>query len=216
MSSDKLRDQIESKARALHEHASDSHGWDHTARVTRLALHIARAEGADSLIVELAALLHDIGRHREDETQGEICHAEEGARMAGEILARHGVSETIAAPVLHCIRHHRFRKGAAPDTLEAKVLFDADKLDAIGAVGIGRAFLFAGEQGAKLHNAPGVDPLDHPEYSREDTAFREFLRKLRHVHERMLTHEGKRLAEERHTFMVAFFERLQREAEGEV
>ena len=136
--------------------------------------------------------------------------------MAREILARHKVDAAIAGQIVHCIEHHRFRKDCQPDTLEARVLFDADKLDAIGAVGIGRAFLFAGENGARLHNTPGIDPLASPAYGPEDTAYREFLHKLRHVRERMLTNEGRRLAEERHQFMIQFFDRLKEEIEGKI
>ncbi len=207
---------IREEARAHFQQARGSHGWDHTERVLKLALHLGQAEGADLAVLELAAILHDIGRHQEDLSLGKICHAEEGARMAAEILGRHGVESGTASAVVHCIEHHRFRKNSSPDTLEAKVLFDADKLDAIGAVGIGRAFLFAGENGARLHNAPGVDPLQFPAYGPEDTAYREFLHKLRRVRGRMLTAEGRRLAEERHAFMEAFFDRMRQEIEGEL
>jgi len=214
-----MRDKVEmvrEEARARSERSRGSHGWDHTERVLALALHIGRVEGADLTVVELASLLHDIGRHREDESLGALCHAEEGARMAREILARHTVPAEIADGVVHCIENHRFRGDSRPDTLEAKVLFDADKLDSIGAVGIGRAFLFAGENGARLANTPGVDPLEAPAYGPEDTAFREFLHKLRHVHERMLTDEGRRLALKRHDFMVSFFDRMNEEIEGRI
>lgn len=209
-------DRIGQEARSHFKSAGPSHGWDHTERVLRLALHIGRVEGGDLAVIELAALLHDIGRKLEDESLGEVCHAEEGARMAGEILERHGVEEGVAKKVIRCIEHHRFRGDKNPDTLEARIIFDADKLDSIGAVGIGRAFLFAGESGAKLHNEPGTDPLEAKAYSEEDTAYREFLAKLRHVHERMLTAEGKRLAEERHAFMLKFFNRLAEEVSGEL
>lgn len=205
---------VEKEARAHFEGSKGSHGWDHTERVVSLALHIGQAEKADLFVIELAALLHDIGRHKEDESQGTICHAEEGAKIAREILARHGVDESVAKNILHCIEHHRFRKNKKPDTLEAKVIFDADKLDSIGAVGIGRAFLFAGENNARLHNTAGIDPLKFPSYGPEDTAYREFLAKLVHIRERMLTSEGRKLASERHVFMVEFFDRLKSEVEG--
>jgi uncharacterized protein len=99
-------------------------------------------------------------------------------------------------------------------TLEAKILYDADKLDSIGAVGIGRAFLFAGQMGAKLHNDRDVDILDCKPYSKEDTAYREFKFKMSKIKDRMLTLEGRRLAEERHVFMEVFFERLEKETKG--
>jgi uncharacterized protein len=97
--------------------------------------------------------------------------------------------------------------------LEAKALFDADKLDAIGAVGIARTFLFAGEVGAKLHN-PHIEPEDTEPYSDEDTGYREYKLKLSRIKDRMLTTEGRRMAEERHQFMEMFFDRLTEEHEG--
>jgi uncharacterized protein len=207
---------IRDEARAYVASSTGSHGWDHTERVLRLALHIGRIEGANLHVIELAALLHDIGRSIEDESLGEICHAEAGAHIARDILQQHHVDPDIVDRTVHCIEHHRFRGQRCPDTLEAKIVFDADKLDSIGAIGIGRAFLFAGEHGAKLHNAPGVDPINEAEYGPEDTAYREFLHKLRHVPERLLTREGRRIAEERHAFMLQFFKRLAEEAEGKI
>jgi uncharacterized protein len=97
--------------------------------------------------------------------------------------------------------------------LEARTLFDADKLDSIGAIGIGRAFLFAGEVGAKLHN-PEMDLHNTQPYTEQDTGYREFKLKLSKIKDRMLTVEGRRLARERHAFMEEFFERLQQEWDG--
>ena len=123
-------------------------------------------------------------------------------------------SATVRA-VVHCIRTHRFRKRAVPRTLEARILFDADKLDSIGAVGVGRAFLFAGEIGARLHDKD-IDVRRTKPYTREDTAYREYLVKLRRLKDRMTTREGKRLAAGRHRFMAAFFTRLNKETDGEL
>lgn len=190
-----------------------SHGWDHVLRVVLLARAIREAEGADPFIVELAALLHDIGRGQEDSSRGMVCHAEAGAAAAFEFLKSRGLDETRCRNVAECIRAHRFRNSVTPQSVEARVLHDADKLDSIGAVGIGRAFLFAGEVGAKLHNGD-IDPSLTQAYSGEDTAYREYCVKLRHVRERMLTREGRRIAQSRHEFMEAFFERLQAEFEG--
>ena len=93
------------------------------------------------------------------------------------------------------------------------MLFDADKLDAIGAVGVARAYLFAGELGAMLHN-PDVEPEEVKPYSKDDTGFREYKVKLCKIKDRILTGEGKRMAEERHAFMEEFFKRFQEEYEG--
>jgi len=193
--------------------ARGSHDWDHTERVYRLCMHIGRAEGADSEVLAVAAFLHDVGRSYEDESKGTICHAEKGAEIAKTLLVNYPLSDEKKQNIVHCIGSHRFRGNNAPETLEAKTLFDADKLDSIGAIGIGRAFLFAGEVGAKLHN-PQADLHNTRPYTEEDTGYREFKLKLSKIKDRMLTAEGKRLAEERHAFMEGFFERLQQEYEG--
>ena len=135
--------------------------------------------------------------------------------MARRILEAHGLAQETIESVVHCIQTHRFRKRTVPISKEAKILFDADKLDSIGAVGIGRAFLFAGEVGARLHNKD-IELRKTRPYTKEDTAYREFLIKLRKIKDRIFTKEGKRIARERHEFMVKFFNRLNRETDGEL
>ena len=193
--------------------APGSHGWDHTERVFRLCRHIGRIEGSDMEVLSIAAYLHDVGRPYQDQSKGVICHAEKGSEMARDLLEKYPMSDWQKTNVIHCVRSHRFRGNRKPETLEARVLFDADKLDAIGAIGIGRAFLFAGEVGARLHNAT-LDPEDAQPYSENDTGYREFRVKLSRIKDRMLTHEGLRMAGERHEFMERFFERLLGEYEG--
>ena len=210
-----LIERISDIARSHFESARSSHRWDHTQRVCRMALHLGEQEGADRDIVALAALLHDIGRTEEDRSQGRIRHAERGADMARKILAGEGLEDNKIGKIVHCIATHRFRDNKQPETPEAKVLFDADKLDSIGAVGIARAFLFAGEVGAMLHDK-NVDPENSDPYSEEDTAYREYLVKLRYIKDQMLTRSGLELAKERHRFMTDFFERLNREVDGEI
>lgn len=193
--------------------ARGSHDWDHTQRVYNLCMHIGRVEGADLEALEIAAYLHDVGRSYEDESRGAVCHAEKGAEIARNLLAEFPISDERKENIIHCIRSHRFRGNHQPESLEANVLFDADKLDAIGAVGIARAFLFAGEVGAKLHN-PYIQLEDTEPYSEEDTGYREYKLKLSRIRDRMLTSEGRRMAEERHAFMEMFFHRLTEEYEG--
>jgi len=193
---------------------SGSHAWDHTQRVYNLCMHIGHVEGADIEILEIGAYLHDVGRPYQDESRGAICHAEKGAEMASALLQKYPISEKQKINIIHCIRSHRFRGNCRPDTLEAKTLFDADKLDAIGAIGIGRAFQFAGEVGAKLHN-PFVNPEDTNPYTEEDTGYREFRLKLSKIKDRMLTAEGRRMARERHAFMEMFFNRFLQEYDGQ-
>jgi uncharacterized protein len=210
---DEVIETVRREARCFFESARGSHDWDHTERVLRLCLSIGRKEKADLDVLRLAALLHDVGRAEEDRSNGKVCHGRAGAALARRILERRGLDKGTVARVVHCIRTHRFRKKAAPRTLEARILFDADKLDSIGAVGVGRAFLFAGEIGARLHDK-GIDVRRTKAYSRDDTAYREYLVKLRKVKDRLTTREGRRIAAERHKFMVAFFDRLNKETDG--
>ena len=208
-----MLDTVKKMAHNHFQGARGSHNWDHTLRVYRLCKRIGTAEGADLDVLLIAAYLHDIGRSSQDYSNGAVCHAEEGARMAGSILAKLVLSEARKKNILHCIRSHRFRGDHQPQTREAKVLFDADKLDAIGAVGVARAFLFAGEVGARLHNGEARIEDTRP-YSIDDTGYREFKLKLCKIKDRMQTQEGLKLAEERHAYMEDFFKRFIEENEG--
>ncbi|MDD2470128.1 MAG: HD domain-containing protein [Bacilli bacterium] len=186
------------------------HEWEHTERVFNLALSIGEKEGADLEILSLAAILHDIGRKDDD---GIIDHAERGAILAKEILERYNYPSEKIEKICHCIKAHRYRNENVPETLEAKVLYDADKLDAIGAIGIGRAFSYAGHIGAKVHNKE-VDVVKTEEFSSDDTAWREYEVKLKYIKDKLFTKEGRRIAEGRHAFMEQFFERLNKEVDG--
>jgi uncharacterized protein len=206
-------DDIKAFAKRHLTDARGSHAWDHTQRVYRLCMHIGRVEGADLEVLEIAAYLHDVARPLQDQSRGTLCHAKKGAEMARTLLTGYPLSKERKGNVIHCILSHRFRANCHPETIEAKVLFDADKLDSIGAIGVARTFQFAGEVGAKLHN-PCIDPEDTQEYTEEDTGYREFKLKLSKITERMLTAEGHRIARERHSFMEDFFERFLQEHEG--
>ncbi len=202
------------EANRWYEANGTSHRWDHVKRVLALAERLAKAEGADLEVVRVAALFHDIGRAEERRTKGAVCHAEYGAKLVRKILAYYDLPTHFIEAVAQAIETHRFRSKRRPETLEAKVLFDADKLDALGAVGIGRAFLFAGEVGARLHN-PEIDLSNTKPYGPEDTAWREFKIKLCKIKDQMVTKEGRCLAKDRYRFMEEFFRRLHREVSGE-
>jgi uncharacterized protein len=189
------------------------HGPDHSLRVEQTALFIGAGMGARLDILQAAAILHDIGRRYETTSQGQLCHAEKGAEMAAAILAELGMDADTTQEICHAIGSHRFRGTNIPTSLEARILFDADKLDSIGAIGIGRAFLFAGQIGARLHNG-SRDISGTKSYSTNDTAYREFKVKMCRVKERMLTPVGRQLAQERHDFMEIFFQRLETEIFG--
>ncbi len=204
---------IQTIAQKLFTGARASHDWDHTLRVLRLCEHIGSEERADMDVLRVAAVLHDIGRPHQDACLGSLCHAVHGAMLAEPIVALLVFSPEQKDNILHCIRTHRFRGVHVPKTLEAKVLFDADKLDAIGAIGIARAYLFAGEIGARLHS-PEVPAEKSVPYSIDDTGLREYSVKLCKIKDRMMTSEGKRMAGDRHQFMTAFFNRFLQEYQG--
>jgi uncharacterized protein len=193
-----------------------SHDIDHVRRVVALARHIARVEGADEVLVACAAYIHDMERGRED--AGGEDHAAAGARLAREALGSSGLFEAGEVElVADAVASHRYRSGPPPATPEARCLHDADKLDALGAVGVGRAYMMAGEHGQRLHSVvdPGagarhVGDIDHREYSPVE----EYTVKLRHLPGRMTTDEGRRLARRRSEFMAAFFRELEDEVDG--
>ena len=213
MAPEQALDQVKAFARRCFDKASGSHDWDHTLRVFRLCKMMGPAENADMDVLGAAAYLHDIGRALQDASNGAICHAEKGAQMAEPMVAALPFSKRQKHNIIHCICSHRFRNHHKPDTIEAKVLFDADKLDAIGAVGVARAFLFAGEVGARLHN-PDLEAESTRPYSVDDTGYREFKVKLCKIKDRMLTAQGRKWARERQAFMEDFFNRFLAEYEG--
>ena len=203
------------EARRYYEGADAVHDFDHVLRVLALAERIGRAEEADLEIVRTAALLHDTGRERA-EAQG-LDHAAFAAARAREILAGQPCERVEA--VAHAVAAHRFRAEPEPVTLEAQVLFDADKQDAIGAVGVARAFAYGGARGQRLWapaevvdvarwTAEGDDPDEH-------TPVHEFVVKLSRIKGRLFTPSGRTIAEERHAAMVAFFARFDAEVRGE-
>ncbi len=208
------------EARRYYQGAEPVHDFDHVLRVLTMAEHLARLEGADLDVVRQAALLHDISRPNDDnkssgftlQVSEESDHALLAARAARHILA--GDPPDFVGAVAHAIEAHRFRNDIEPRTLEARVLFDADKLDAIGAVGVARAFAYAGAFGMPLWGEPseGYQPGVSDEVH---TPRHEFEVKLKQIKDRLYTASGRRLAEERHRFMVAFFEQMAAEVRGE-
>jgi uncharacterized protein len=216
--SKKIIEEIKNEAARFFTDASGCHDWTHVERVYNLAIKIAKKEKADLSIVKSAAYLHDIGRREEMSLKGKICHAEKGVELAEEILAAYDLDKGTVENIKQCILCHRYRNSHKPETIEAKVIFDADKLDSIGAVGIGRAFLFAGISGcANLYTGNEKKILNDAkkyEYTKEDTALLEYHYKLKKIRSKMLTKAGKEIAEERHRYMVEFFKRFEAEIKG--
>lgn len=166
----------------------------------QLAERIAQREGADVRVVRAAALLHDVRRDAED-------HAAASAAFARRWLAERGASPAFIEAVAHAIEAHRFRMPRAARTLEARVLFDADKLDALGIIGLARLFAYSGVHGRPL--------WADPEGEGEDSAAHEFSRKIRRLPERMQTETGRRWAQIRLARMLQAIEWLESEIRGE-
>lgn len=209
---------IEQEAKKYFKNASGCHDWSHVERVRLNALKIARLEKADRQIVEIAALLHDIARNKEMRERGLICHAEEGSKEAEKILKKLKIDNDVIQNVKHAIMAHRYRNAHSPKTIEAKVLQDADRLDAIGAIGIARDFLFAGHSGSKTlytgrEKILAKSGRDHS-YSKDDSAVLEYEIKLKHIKDKMQTAAGKKIAQDRHKFMKDYFARFWQEIKG--
>ncbi len=207
------------EARQWYLDADPVHDFEHVLRVYRVAERLSESEGADLAIVRAAALLHDsqgsapgnAGSARED-------HHLTSAAFAGEVLqAKHWPADQIAA-VEHCIRAHRFRPGGeAPESLEAMVLFDADKLDVLGAIGAARTIAYAALDSKPIYHEPSEQFLQNREKEPGElhSSYHEYLFKLRHVKDRMFTKTGRMWAEKRHAFLNLFYEQLQAEVRGD-
>ena len=191
------------------------HDWWHVYRVWKMAQRIGQAEGADMLVVELAALLHDIADWKLH--GGDSCV---GPRMAREWLESHGLDPRLTDHICHIIAIISF-KGAAveqqPLSLEGQVVQDADRLDAMGAIGIARAFAYGGAKGRAIYD-PAMKPTEHstPEaYLKGGTSVNHFYEKLLLLKDRMNTATGRAMAEERHQFMEEYLRRFFEEWEGQ-
>jgi uncharacterized protein len=196
-------------AKNWYEDSDPVHGFNHILRVYHMAERLALAEAADLEIVRAAALLHDAEGSGASVTRLEHQHA--SAYFAGEILKNEGWTGEKIAAVQHCIRAHRYREPSEqPQTIEAKVLFDADKLDAIGAIGVVRAISYAVLANQDLFEEPSKQFIatGEKEPGEAHTPYHEYLFKLRKIKDRMITKSGRAIAEDRHAFIEKFFNRL--------
>lgn len=188
-----------------------AHDREHVYRVLFVALDIASAEeGVDYGVLIAACLLHDICRKDENENPA-VDHAKAGAQKAEEFLIENGFAPGFAKRVYNCISSHRFRGNNPPESVEAKILFDADKLDVTGTLGIARTLVYNGAHGEPLYTL-GSDgaPSDGANDS-EPSFFQEYRFKLEKVYSKFLTARGKELAEERRKTAVSFYENMLRE-----
>lgn len=209
--------EILTRARAFvkQELARDSsgHDWWHIARVTATALKIAEAEKADLYICELAALLHDIADEKLNTSKAA------GLEKVEKWLQENGVTENVTAHVMEIIGGMSYNGGnnKPMETLEGKVVQDADRLDALGAIGIGRTFAYGGHKGHLMHNPdlPARETMTPEAYrNAESTPINHFYEKLLKLKALMNTAHGRQLAEARHGYMVNFLEQFYAEWEG--
>jgi uncharacterized protein len=195
---------------------SSGHDWWHIYRVWKNAINIGRHEHADMFTVQLAALLHDIADWKFHDGDDDI-----GPRLAGEWLAKCGVDKKIIAHVTKIIKNISFKGSGVEnkiDTLEGMIVQDADRLDAIGAIGIGRTFAYGGYMGRIMYD-PAIKPLLHATFEEYRTSqsptINHFYEKLLLLKELMHTQTAKAIAQKRHEFIERFLEKFFEEWDGQ-
>ena len=198
------------------QHAEAGHDWWHIERVWKSAKAIAKEENVDLLVVEFAALLHDIADAKFHGGDEEI-----GPQKAGNFLNSIAVDEALIIHVQEIIRNMSFKSSLGAinfSSPEMLVVQDADRLDAIGAIGIARAFTYGGFKNRELYN-PAIKPVveQSKEAYKNTTAptINHFYEKLLLLKDKMNTETGKRIAQERHAFMEAYLEQFYGEWNGE-
>ncbi len=188
------------------------HDWEHIKRVSRLALYIAEQESAETFIVGMAALMHDIG-HLSSDTL--LHHADLSKSMAGDLLLAYDVPFDTREEILHAIVAHSFSLGIEPHTLEARVVRDADRLDSLGAIGILRWAITG------VVRRTGETQTYHPDdpfaewHTLDDRRYMldHFFTKLLKLDGTMATQTGRALAQERTAFMRAYLDEFRKELE---
>jgi len=213
MKRNKLIRDTEIYVKQILKHDSTGHDWWHIQRVRNLALMIAKSEKVDLFIVEMAALLHDLDDWK-------LVGENSSQQRSLEWLEQNSVEKTVSDKICRVIEGVSF-KGAKVDTAttdrECAVLQDADRLDAMGAIGIARTFAFGGNRNRAIYD-PGIPPLlhnDFEEYKKsEGTTINHFYEKLLLLKDRMQTDFGKAIAKQRHEFMVGFLDQFYAEWSG--
>lgn len=191
----------------------DSSGHDgyHSMRVHNNAVSISEKEGGDLKLIRLSSLLHDADDRKLFSTENH-----ENAR---KFMASHGVSPDTAEKVCRIISQVSFKgkDSMVPDSLEGKIVQDADRLDAIGAIGIGRAFAYGGRNGRMMHDPsamPGTLQSEDEYIRSESTTVNHFHEKLLHLKDMMNTETAKKIAEGRHRYLVEFLNEFLSEWDG--
>lgn len=204
-----------------------AHGIEHVMRVYTIALTLAKNEDVDRDVIQAATLLHDIGSVKEmEDSTGKTDHAIESAKMAEPILKNLGFSKEKIKHIQACIISHRYRTGNKPKTLEAKIVFDADKLETVGAIGIARAFAWVGRNNAHIYKK-----MDIQTYVQENLGGKingrihnkskhspqlQWETKDQYILDFLQTEQAKRIATERMNFSKHFLDRLEQEIQGKL
>ena len=193
---------------------SSGHDWWHIYRVWNMSKSLQEKEGGDLYIIELAALLHDVADWKFNENEAK------GLKLVNDWLIKQSVSNEISKQVLYIIENISFKGAGVKDkmqTIEGKIVQDADRLDAIGAVGIGRTFAYGGNHGSEMHN-PNVEIELHDNFEQykksKGTTINHFYEKLLLLKDRINTETAKKLAAERHLYMEQFLKQFQSEWDG--
>lgn len=204
--------QTEKHVRKQFEGEGSGHDWWHIVRVRNLAIYLAEKEGGDLYVIEMAALLHDLDDWK--------LVRKDNDKQTEKLLKELDVSEDIAGGILEVISQVSF-KGAGVETkavsLEAQIVQDADRLDAIGAVGIARTFAYGGNKGRLLYH-PEIKPEMHNSFEAykktNSPTINHFYEKLLLLKDRMNTGSAKEMAKERHRFMEEYLDQFFGEWEG--
>ena len=204
------------------------HNMDHVRRVYNLAIHLAQDENVDLEVIKLATLLHDIGGKRElDDPTGQTDHAVESVKMAEDILNSFGYSEEKTRHIQDCILSHRFKTNNKPKTKEAQIVFDADKLDVTGAIGLARAFVWVGKNDAHIYRKVDIDQYIKENLSGGEINGRikdksqhspqiEFETKLKSLGDKLYTNKAKEIFKKRFEYVESYLDRLEKEIKGEI
>jgi len=195
----------------MHSCMKDSaHDCQHIYRVLYHSLDISEAYEVDEDVLITAALLHDIGREAQYKDH-RIDHAVEGSQMAYEYLTQQGWSEEKAALVKDCIKTHRFRSNNPPKTIEAKILFDADKLDVTGGIGIARTIAYKGVVAQPMYSVNDEGLVMTGKGKEVPSFFREYHFKLKKIYDRFYTEEARNMAKGREATAREFYEKMYKE-----
>jgi uncharacterized protein len=186
-----------------------AHDPEHIFRVLYQSINIAskRPESINYDVLIASCLLHDIGREEQFRNPN-ICHAEIGGVMARDYLIKNNWPENNAEQVNKCISSHRFRKNNIPETIEAKILFDSDKLDAIGCLGIARTLMYKGHAKSKLYELRNGNICLGNDKTDDETFFKEYNFKLRKLYDKFYTEEAQDLASKQKEHAQYFFDEL--------